>query len=119
MNLPFLYLARCGLFHTDNLVAVEQAEGVKGQFQLDEICHVSFVMMMTIVEMTGSAFFKTYPAHRIHSRLAQLVGKIIALDETNAVLASHGAFHLHSALDHAMDNTLGDFLLLVAEKDDG
>lgn len=47
------------------------------------------------------------------------MGKIIALDETNAVLASHGTFHLNSALDHAMDDTLGNFLLLVAEKDDG
>ena len=62
---------------------------------------------------------QTYPAHSVHSTLAQLVGKIIALDEADTVFASHGAFHLHGPLDHAMDDTLGDFLLLVTKEDDG
>jgi hypothetical protein len=45
IDLPFLYLARSGLLGADNLVAVQQAKRVIGQFQLERVNgYVSFVM---------------------------------------------------------------------------
>jgi hypothetical protein len=37
-RLPFLDLAWCGLFNSDNLVTVQQTERIIGQFQLKFVC---------------------------------------------------------------------------------
>lgn len=56
-------------------------------------------------------------AHGFHGRLAQLLCKIIALEGPNTVLTSEDAFQLHIPLSHAIDDTLGDILLLVGKED--
>lgn len=61
---------------------------------------------------------KTYLAHEIHSRLAQLVREVVALHKPDAMLAGDGAFHLDGALDHAMNEGLGLFALAVVVEED-
>ena len=57
-------------------------------------------------------------SHHIHRRLAQLVSEIVAFDQTDAMLARDGAFHLDGALDHAMDDTFSHLALFLGEQQD-
>lgn len=63
-------------------------------------------------------YVKTYPAHCVNCSFTQLVLEIVSLDETDTVLSGDSALHLHSAFHHAVHDSLGYFLLTVAEEDD-
>ena len=72
----------------------------------------------SVKESSNFASRSTCPPHHIHRRLAQLVIKVVALHEPNAMLASDRALHFYRALDHAMDNALGDLALPIIEEYD-
>lgn len=57
-------------------------------------------------------------SHHIHRRFPQFVSQVIAFDQTDAVLARDGAFHLDGALDHSMDDTFSYFTLFLVEQQD-
>lgn len=63
-------------------------------------------------------YVKAYPAHCVDCSFTQLVLEVVSLDETNTVLPSDSALHLHSAFHHAVYDSLGYSLLTVAEEDD-
>lgn len=90
--LPLHYLSRLRPLHANNLIAVQQAQRVEGELQ---------------------------PPHRVHGRLAEFVGEVIALDKADAVLAGCCALKLDGALDHAVDDFFGDGVLGVVPEQDG
>lgn len=42
--------------------------------------------------------------------------KVVPFDQPNAMLAGDSAFHLHSPLDHAVDDPLGHLLFVFVEE---
>ena len=90
---PLRNLALAWHLSTNDLIAIQQTQGIECLLQL---------------------------AHGVHGIGAQLVGEVVALDEADAVLARGGAFELERALDHVVHEVLGLLVLgFAVVEDDG
>lgn len=91
-SLPLSHLARLRCARPDNLIAVQQTQGIKCPLELP---------------------------HCIHGTRSQLVLEVVPLDEPHAVLAGRRALELDGALDHVVHEVLGFLILglLVVEDD--
>lgn len=70
---PLRHLTHARLRRSNNLVAIQQTQGIKRLFKL---------------------------SHCIHCFVSQLMGQVVTFDDADTVLARRGAFKLNSALDH-------------------
>lgn len=90
---PLGHLARLGLLHPHDLITIQQAQWVERLLHLFRlmVCQYGVKENSSVLRKRGQGagrmMYSSYLSHGVHRSHTQLVGEIVTLPQTNAVLA--------------------------------